>query len=198
MRINRFVAGLAAVAGFVLLAAGQLCAQPKPPVIEPAKPQWMPPPAPQPPPRPNQPTFVPSFLPIIFVLLAVILLAQQRRQQEEEEEVSTHLSDASTGFEYKIIRSATGAFKTPEKFRAILDEEARAGWELFEKLDDCRVRLRRQVSFRERDADLGQDPYRTRIAGGEGKVALTIVLIVLGVIVGIAAVVGVIALITNK
>lgn len=72
-------------------------------------------------------------------------------------------SDPSGKFEYKIIRSAWGAFKDPTKFRAALDEEARAGWELLEKLDESRARLRRSIDCRNGDAGLGQDPYRTDV-----------------------------------
>jgi len=97
-------------------------------------------------------------------------------------------------YEYKIIRSATAAFKRPEKFRAMLDEEARAGWELFEVFDHCRVRLRRSVACRQRDAELSQDPYRTRFGTSEGKVALWIVVVV---VVAIAAFVGLMLLLAK-
>ena len=152
----------AGVVGLFTLLPADLAAQP--PVVPP-------PPGPvaqqpAPPPR-RSPTF-PAYLPALFVVFFIILAAQQKQQQEEEEEVSTHLTDSSAAVEYKIMRSGTAAFRKPEKFRAMLDEEARAGWELFEKLDDGRVRLRRAVSWRERDADLGQDPYRTRVTGGAG------------------------------
>jgi hypothetical protein len=96
-------------------------------------------------------------------------------------------SDASGEFEYKIIRSATGAFKDPTKFRAALDEEARAGWELLEKLDNSRARLRRSTDCRNGDAGLGQDPYRTQVGITEGVLAIWI-------IVGLALFIGMMAL----
>ena len=96
-------------------------------------------------------------------------------------------SDPSGEFEYKIIRSATGAFKNPTKFRAALDEEARAGWELLEKLDNSRARLRRSTDCRNGDAGLGQDPYRTQVGITEGVLAIWI-------IVGLALFIGMMAL----
>jgi hypothetical protein len=104
-------------------------------------------------------------------------------------------TDPSGAVEYKIIRSATGAFKDPAKFRAALEEEARAGWELVEKLDNSRARLRRSTECRKRDAELGQDPYRTQVGMSQIALALSIMVTVLvgaGLLVG--AVVGLVAL----
>ena len=71
-------------------------------------------------------------------------------------------------WEFKIVRSETGAFRQPENFQRLLDEEAVAGWQLMEKLDNKRVRLKRHVSSRSNDMMLPQgiDPYRTQFGGG--------------------------------
>ena len=98
-------------------------------------------------------------------------------------------TDPSGAVEYKIIRSATGAFKDPAKFRAALDEEARAGWELVEKLDNSRARLRRSTECRQRDAELGQDPYRTQVGMSEAALVLSIIVAVL---LGVALLIGVV------
>ena len=95
--------------------------------------------------------------------------AARRRREQEEEEMTLMNTDPSGAVEYKIIRSATGAFKDPAKFRAALDEEARAGWELVEKLDNSRARLRRSTECRKGDTGLGQDPYRTQVGISEGR-----------------------------
>ena len=100
-------------------------------------------------------------------------------------------TDPSGAIEYKFIRSATGAFKDPAKFRAALDEEARAGWELVEKLDNSRARLRRSTECRQRDAELGQDPYRTQVGMSEVALAMSIVvpiLVCLALLLGAVAV----------
>lgn len=183
MRIGRAAILVALLAATV--AVGQ------PPVVElpPAVPplQWQPPPPP-PPPAPF-PWFV--FMPTwIGVLVAVTYAQKQTRDREEEEEVAT--SADGTEYEYKIIRSPFGAFKKPDKFRAALAEEARVGWQLVEKFDDTRVRLRRPISFRAIDADSGQDPYRIRIGLNDGAIAGRIIL---GVVLGVAAVVGVLLLV---
>jgi hypothetical protein len=111
----------------------------------------------------------------------------ERRRKQEEEEMTAPYGDESAQYEYKIIRSATGGFKNPAWFKTILEEEARAGWELLEKFDDSRVRLRRDVKWRERDATLSQDPYRIRVGVSEGVV---VVWILLGMLIGIPALVG--------
>jgi hypothetical protein len=180
------------VIGLFVALSPDLLAQP-PPIkgpIGPAGPvqQWPPQQAPQP--NRNPTSIFPAFSGV-FVIFLVIIAAQKKRQQEEEEEVTPTMMDPASGFEYKIVRSGVGVFKQPAKFRAMLEEEAQAGWEMFEKLDDARVRLRRLTSFRAQDADLTIDPYRTRYSGGEGKVVLTVLLVIGGVLGLIAAVVGI-------
>ena len=121
--------------------------------------------------------------------------AARRRREHEEEEVTLMNTDPSGAVEYKIIRSATGAFKDPAKFRAALDEEARAGWELVEKLDNSRARLRRSTECRKRDAEPGHDPYRTQVGMSETALTLWIVVACLvGVLLLLGAVAGMVAL----
>lgn len=121
--------------------------------------------------------------------------AARRRREQEEEEVSLMNTDPSGAVEYKILRSATGAFKDPAKFRAALDDEARAGWELVEKLDDSRARLRRSTECRQRDAELGQDPYRTQV--GMSETELT-VWIVGAILLGVALLLGTVAALVRR
>jgi hypothetical protein len=114
---------------------------------------------------------------------AAAAAAAKRRQEQEEEEMTFMNTDPSGAFEYKIIRSATNAFKTPAFFQHTLQEEAQAGWELVEKLDNGRVRLRRSIDWRKKDGDLvqlGQDPYRTHVGMSEVK----LIFVVLGSIFG--------------
>jgi hypothetical protein len=115
--------------------------------------------------------------------------ARRLREHEEEEELTTFTTDPMGDLEYKILRSATGVFGDPAKFRAALEEEARAGWDLMEKLDDKRVRLRRPISCRAKDGELSQDPYRIQVGMSEGAQA---VLIFLGVITGVFLVIGIV------
>src|SRR5436189_6088667 len=110
---------------------------------------------------------------------AAAAAAARRRREQEEEEMTLMNTDPSGAVEYKIIRSATGAFKDPAKFRAALDEEAHVGWELLEKLDNSRARLCRSTECRKRDAELGQDPYRTQVGMSETALALSIIVPVL-------------------
>ena len=126
---------------------------------------------------------------------AAAAAAKRKRDHEEEEEVTPLHPDPAAPFEYKIIRSATGAFKHPAKFRAFLEEEARAGWELLEKLDDSRARLKRPVSCRQQDGESNQDPYRIKVGVGEGTI---VVWVLVGVVAAIAAMLGTLALVLNR
>ena len=116
-------------------------------------------------------------------------------REQEEEEVSLMNTDPTGAVEYKIIRSATGAFKDPASFRAALNEEARAGWELVEKLDNSRARLRRSTECRQRDAELSQDPYRTQV--GMSETARTLYIIA-SVLVSVALLLGAVAAMVQR
>ena len=91
-------------------------------------------------------------------------------------------TDLSEGWEFKILRSATGAFRRPDLLRQILDEESRAGWVLVEKFDNQRMRLKRPVSARAADTTLGFDPYRTSHGLSEGRLTLIIIGTMIGTI----------------
>ena len=84
------------------------------------------------------------------------------------------------GWEFKIVRSSTGAFRTPAVLRAVLDEEQRAGWTLVEKFDNGRIRLKRPASARANDSALGSDAYRTHVGMSDLKLTLCIFAAVFG------------------
>lgn len=111
---------------------------------------------------------------------AAAAAAERRRREEEQEMTSYTPRDLSEDWEFKILRSMSGAFGKPEKLRQILDEEARAGWVLVEKFDHGRIRLKRPVSAKERDAALDFDAYRTYAGRTENQVTLIVVGCVLG------------------
>ncbi len=90
--------------------------------------------------------------------------------------------DLNEGWEFKILRSVTKAFKRPEFLRQTLEEEARAGWELVEKFDNERIRLKRPTSARTKDAGLGFDPYRSHVGMTEGTQVAIILAVVFGVL----------------
>jgi len=120
--------------------------------------------------------------------------AAKRRMNEEEEEMTAYKPDEFGAYEFKIIRSATGVFRKPERLRQILEEEARAGWELVEKFDNSRVRLKRRIDCRQRDYHLTQDPYRTNVGLSEGGV---VVGVIAAILVGAAILLGVLLLVKN-
>jgi hypothetical protein len=71
--------------------------------------------------------------------------------------------DLAENWEFKILRSATGAFKDPAVMQRYLAEEAQAGWMLVEKFDNSRLRLKRPADARQQDAQCTFDPYRTKV-----------------------------------
>ena len=101
--------------------------------------------------------------------------------------------DVAEGWEFKIVRSSTGAFRTPAFLRSVLDEEQRAGWTLVEKFDNGRIRLKRPASARANDTTLGSDAYRTHVGMSEMKFAFCILATVFGGLALIALLVALIA-----
>lgn len=79
--------------------------------------------------------------------------------------------------EYKIVQSNTPMFANTAKLKEIAAEEARAGWELIEKVDNFKLRFQRDISHRDNDSKLDSDPYRTQV-GVSSAVTYTITAVV--------------------
>jgi hypothetical protein len=122
---------------------------------------------------------------------AAIAAAEKRRKEREEERMMGYSNSDLEGYEFKIVRSVTSAFSKPDVFYRVLEEEALAGWDLLEKLDDGRIRFKRPTSARRKDSMLpeGINPYRTRIGITEAGLAFAIILVSLGAVGVIATVV---------
>src|SRR5262249_53669225 len=114
--------------------------------------------------------------------------------QKEEQMTGYTATDLADGWEFKILRSATGAFKKPDVLRRVLEEEGRAGWVMIEKFDSKRVRLKRPAAAKSGDSALTFDPYRTTVGISEGRLALIIFGSVLG---AMAIVIGIIVAATH-
>ncbi len=115
--------------------------------------------------------------------VAAAAAAKKRRMmQEEEESLTTYNSDDLDGWEFKIVRSATGAFKKRDVVEKLCQEEARAGWEMVEKFDNSRIRFKRRTDRRAQDSHLEFDPYRISYGMGEGKIVVLILGLVFGVL----------------
>ncbi|MCR4405859.1 MAG: hypothetical protein NUW24_02900 [Anaerolineae bacterium] len=114
----------------------------------------------------------------------------RRMMLAEEEENMTHYTpdDLNNDWEFKIVRSGTGAFRKAEVLNKLIEEEARAGWIMLEKFDDYRIRFKRPRSARAKDAYLpaGVDPYRTRY----GASVAPVVLVVLGIVLVLSLALG--------
>lgn len=114
--------------------------------------------------------------------------AAANKREEEEYMTLYNPKDLAEGWEFKILRNATGGFSDPHWLRAVLEEEGRAGWVFLEKFDNYRVRLKRPSSARERDASLGLDAYRTWVGMGPVKFSA---LVVVGSLLAVALFTGV-------
>jgi hypothetical protein len=112
--------------------------------------------------------------------------AQKKRQKQwftEEENMTQYTrEDLKDDWEFKIVRSESGAFHKPEVLKKLVEEEAQAGWMMLEKFDNNRVRFKRPRTARARDGFLpeGVDPYRTRYDVSSARYVLMI-----GVLIGL-------------
>ena len=71
--------------------------------------------------------------------------------------------DLQNDWEFKIVHGNQDAFRNHAVLTKLVDEEKQAGWVLLEKFDNSRIRFKRPISAREKDAQLPAeiDPYRT-------------------------------------
>jgi hypothetical protein len=75
-------------------------------------------------------------------------------------------------WEYKIVRAHYDFFRNPQNFMRLCEEESQAGWILLEKLDDRRVRFKRNLEMRD-NIDVNQlsfDPYRCHYGPSNGLI----------------------------
>ena len=127
---------------------------------------------------------------------AAAAAAQRRREKEEEEHMTPYTPrDLTENWEFKILRSATAAFKDPAVMQRYLAEEAQAGWTLVEKFDNSRIRLKRPAAARQQDAQCTFDPYRTRVGISEVGLGLLIAGSIVG---GLAVLFTVIILLVKR
>lgn len=120
--------------------------------------------------RPGPPLWILTQLPI---WVAVIIGARRQQQaraahlkmlaEEEESKTPYTEEDLMEESEFKIVRNELNLFEQQELLEEALRDEGRAGWQLVEKFDGNRLRLRRAASQRANDGRLpaGYDPYRT-------------------------------------
>lgn len=109
------------------------------------------------------------------IISAAHAAQEQRKKELEEEEMTNYTnSDLEKDWEFKIVRSSSGAFRNPGTFQVLLEEESIAGWELVEKLDDQRVRFKRRRGLRRKDETLppGLDPYRTQFGWDTQRIGI--------------------------
>lgn len=111
--------------------------------------------------------------------------AETRRQHEEEEDLTPYSQEDLDGdWEFKILRSLTGAFGTAEQLRRALEDQALSGWVLVEKFDNSRLRLKREVGVHDDERNPDIDPYRTQYESGHAQLAIVLSLLVLATTVG--------------
>ena len=114
--------------------------------------------------------------------------AERRRRLEEETMTSYSQKELNEDWEFKILHTAKGAFKNPERLREVLDEESRAGWVLVEKFDNSRIRLKRSPDARRNDLHLGIDPWRSYVGQTSNQREAKIVLLIVGVLLAVVGI----------
>jgi len=104
---------------------------------------------------------------------------QMRRLAEEEDMARYTQDELGNDWEFKIVRSDSGAFRKPEAVKNLLEEEARSGWVMLEKFDNSRIRFKRPRSARNRDTLLPPDvdPYRTRYGAPTAQYAVLVTML---------------------
>jgi hypothetical protein len=126
---------------------------------------------------------------------AAAAAAAHRARREEESMTGYTPAELAEGWEFKILRCSTSAFRDPARMKDALDQEARAGWELLEKFDNQRLRLKRPASAKAKDNGLDFDPYRTTYGISDAKLAAIILTSVFG---GLGLVLFTVFLIAHK
>lgn len=101
--------------------------------------------------------------------------------------------DLIEDWEFKILRSINGGFKTQAQLNKVLHEEAEAGWVLVEKFDNDRIRLKRSIRDRNKGIYSGIDPYRSYI----GMTVNEFTNLVLGISLGVVALIFVVLFIIS-
>jgi len=125
--------------------------------------------------------------------IAAVAAKKRRQQLRMEEEMTTYTQDDLTNdWEFKIVRSESGAFRNPKALDRLIEEEAQAGWVMLEKLDDSRVRFKRPRSARAKDAYLpeGVDAYRTHYGAPTARYAALVGVLVALLAMGAVAFLG--------
>jgi hypothetical protein len=125
-----------------------------------------------------------TFVPVGTGIATAAAAQHAETMRNEEETMTPYMPDDTDGWEFKIVRSGTAKFRRPEVVRRLVDEEARAGWELLEKFDDYRIRFKRRVEHRADDAHRQIDPYRTQIGLSTdqfGMITAGVVLVLLAI-----------------
>lgn len=115
---------------------------------------------------------------------ALVAASQRREEQEAIEQLQRE--DVRNMYEYKILHSYRFDFASQARLRAILDEEAQAGWEMAAKMDESRLVLRRLRSSRHSDDLLppGVDPYRSAVDANFALLVIASGIALLAVILG--------------
>jgi hypothetical protein len=107
---------------------------------------------------------------------------KNERERKEEEDMTRYNNNNLDGWEFKIVRSFTGSFKSHTDVQKVIEEESKAGWQFLEKFDNYRMRFKRRIEKRSGDQFLDIDPYRTQVGIGSGSLGAVIIAITLFII----------------
>ena len=116
--------------------------------------------------------------------VAIAAAIKKKKQEKEEKTMGYNQEELENNWEFKILRSASGKFKKYETVEQVKAEESVAGWVIVEKFDNNRIRFKRPRKAIENDVHLppGVDPYRISYGMSEGVMALSMMVVIFGVI----------------
>ncbi|MBT3249212.1 MAG: hypothetical protein HOA24_00695 [Candidatus Pacebacteria bacterium] len=114
---------------------------------------------------------------------AIIAAQQQKQRQMEEEEMTSYSANDLEGWEFKIVRTGMKSFKDLHRLNSFLEEESKAGWELVEKFDNHRIRLKRKVTAKRNDRNLTIDPYRVTMGDSESVIVVIFLVAMFSIII---------------
>ena len=84
-------------------------------------------------------------------------------------------NELNNDWEFKIMRSLTGAFKNPHTLQNVIENQQQYGWQFLEKFDDNRIRFKRKS--RHGSMDHSENPYETYYGMKPGKFSAIVILL---------------------
>ena len=108
-----------------------------------------------------------------------------RSDRKGAEELARYgAEDLNDDWEFKILRSRSGAFGQQDVVERVCEEESHAGWRMVEKCDNHRLRFKRPANMEVDDLLCPVDPYRTVYRVNSPNLGKLTVAVTTGIVLG--------------